>query len=69
MSNENLIGYTVIYSYRCSCGASNVGSVRVQAQTEFAALNLARTSPLTCRSCGSVGVRDNLNAHVQMLSL
>lgn len=69
MSSENLIGYTVIYSYRCSCGASNVGSLRVHAQTEYAALRLASAKPMVCRSCGNVGVRDNLKANVQMLSL
>lgn len=69
MSNANLIGYTVIYSYRCSCGASNVGSVKVQAQTEYAALKLVYAQPFTCNSCGNVGVRDNLRANVQMLSL
>jgi hypothetical protein len=67
MSNENLIGYTVIFSYRCSCGASNVGSVRVQAQTEYAALRLAYAKPMVCSSCGNVEVRDNIKANVQML--
>jgi hypothetical protein len=62
----NSLAYTVIYSYRCSCGASNTASLIVQAPTEYAALETARTKPIS--SCGAIGARENLRAYIQMLS-
>jgi hypothetical protein len=64
----NSIRYTVVYSYRCECGASNMGSMQIEAQSEAAALRRAYAKPLVCHSCGSASARENLHAFVQMLS-
>ena len=64
----NSIAYTVIYSYRCSCGASNTGNLMVEAATEYAALQSASAKPISCSKCGELRGREKLNAYIQMLS-
>jgi hypothetical protein len=68
MSAGNLITYTVMFSYRCFCGVSNSGSLKILAATEYAALLSLRATPLTCSACLKRAIPDNLQAHIQMLS-
>jgi hypothetical protein len=68
MSAGNLIKYTAVFSYLCVCGVSNSGSLKILAATEYAAVQSLRTTPLTCSACGRKATRENLQAHIQMLS-
>jgi hypothetical protein len=68
MSAGNEITYTVMFSYRCLCGVSNSGSLKILAATERAAIQSARTTPLTCTACGRKAIPESLKAHIQMLS-
>lgn len=68
MSAGNLIMYTVTFSYRCLCRVSNSGSLKIQAATEYAAVQSVQTTPLTCSACGRKAIRKNLQAHIQLLS-
>ena len=68
MWRGNLISYTVLYSFRCQCGTSNSGSMEIEAPTEYAALQQARARAIPCNACSSISLRQDLKAHVELLS-
>ena len=68
MAAGNLIRYTVIYSYLCSCGALNNGTVQIDAANERAAVEQARKMQYSCYKCGNSGVRKDLRPSVQLLA-